>query len=886
MVSRIKTHLQSLKEEFLTEEYNRGQTLYLNGQCQTLSQGQERFSFLIDDEYGDFQVELELKEDHIQSGTKGKRETERPHIIAALLQLADEVSRAEPKEIPAGKVYTREGMIHRVLAERTDKALKADYRIKYGSNPYGEHILINEKGVRYKLTFHDLEKETGYCSCLDYRSNKLGTCKHLMFAYFHKKGDKNRLRKPRTAFPFVEIGLDPLNDYQIRWFHPDPEQLPEEIKTLLQKYFGTSNHLPKDENSIRQLLRFSQAVEVAHKEILIRPEVHKRIERAFENQLLEQVGKNHEMDLSTIKANFYPYQLKGVKFAAYKKAVIIADEMGLGKTLQAIAISLVKKDAFGFERTLVLCPASVKNQWKNEIEKFTHVPAEVIEGKPAYRAERYRESKAFFLIMNYETVLRDRTLINSYAPDFIILDEAQRIKNYETVTARSIKSLEKKHALVITGTPIENKLIDLFSIMDFLDPHFLAPLWEFSYQHCYFDHDQKNKITGYYNLQELKDRLSSLLIRRTKKEVIKELPNITQMDIPVGMHPAQREMHTGFAAGIAKILSKKFITPYDMNRLMLLLNQMRMVCDSTFLIDKESYHSPKLDELKHILTEKLDLKNSDRKILIFSEWTRMNGLIGKLLRELDLPFVELNGKVPVPKRQALVDKFYEDPACKIFLSTEAGGTGLNLQVADTVINFELPWNPAKKNQRIGRMDRIGQQAQHLTVINLITRNSIEIRIATGLALKQNLFESVLNQDSVTDEVDFSEKGRAQFLKELQAIIDDMSEPGPAYEEIEPETSLVEELREMTEEMEEEFERNDETGAADQQQDQVPKEASPSKPPEVVEMEQVMNHGMSFLAGMFKMATGKDLGSEDQKIEIDEKTGEVVMRFKLPGLGDT
>ena len=301
--------------------------------------------------------------------------------------------------------------------------------------------------------------------------------------------------------------------------------------------------------------------------------------------------------------------------------------------------------------------------------------------------------------MNYETVLRDRQIINRYAPDFIILDEAQRIKNYETITARSIKALDKKHALVITGTPIENRLIDLFSIMDFIDPYMLTPLWEFSYQHCYFDHEQKNKITGYYNLQALKERLQSILLRRTKQEVLTELPNLTQLDIPVNMHPAQREMHTGFIMGIAKILSKKFITPYDMNRLMLLLNQMRMVCDSTFLIDKESNHSPKLEELRHILIEKLDLHHSDRKVIIFSEWTRMNGLIGKVLRELGLTFVELNGKVPVPKRQALVDKFYHDPECRVFLSTEAGGAGLNLQAANTVINFELPWNPAKKNQR-------------------------------------------------------------------------------------------------------------------------------------------------------------------------------------------
>ena len=228
------------------------------------------------------------------------------------------------------------------------------------------------------------------------------------------------------------------------------------------------------------------------------------------------------------------------------------------------------------------------------------------------------------------------------------------------------------------------------------------------------------------------------------------------------------------------------------------------------------------------------------------------------------------------------------------------GAGLNLQIADTVINFELPWNPAKKNQRIGRIDRLGQKADHLTVINLITRDSIEIRIATGLALKQNLFESVLDSDSVSDEVDFSEKGRAQFLRELQAIIDDMTQPGPAYDEEEYSASpLVEELQEMAEELDNE-EMEEEVVVAEVEvlqtdngadpgeretetpQPQTPSPSSPARTIQVKEMEQVMNHGMSFLAGMFKMATGKELTAENQKIEIDEETGEVVMRFKLPG----
>src|SRR5690606_26787590 len=208
--------------------------------------------------------------------------------------------------------------------------------------------------------------------------------------------------------------------------------------------------------------------------------------------------------------------------------------------------------------------------------------AAIAEGSPEQRAELYRASKAFFIIVNYETVLRDLHEINRMDADLVILDEAQRIKNYTTITANSIKQIRRRHALVITGTPIENRLIDLYSVVHFVDPHFLAPLWEFSYQHCYFDVDNKNKITGYYNLKELNERLKSILIRREKRKVIKELPNLTEVMVPVEMHKDQQMYHMDYAQGVAFIIRKKFITPFDQQKLMLLLNNMRMVCNSTF----------------------------------------------------------------------------------------------------------------------------------------------------------------------------------------------------------------------------------------------------------------------------------------------------------------
>lgn len=893
MINEIKKKIHQLRNDKDISELmlRRAHSIYINGQCQLLTQSPKKYEFTVNDEFEDYDVEIFYNNNAIFSTVNNKDLVWNHLTIAALMQLSDELNRFTDSKKVVGKKYTREGMIKRVMAERLEKSLKADYRIEFADNIYGEHTLVNERGVKYKITLRDFENETGYIDCMDLRTNKLGTTKHIMFAFRALKSRKKLFDSLEKKYPFVEIYLDPLNDYKITWHYP--HALDENIKLLILKYFGNSHVFP--EERLTEFLGFMREG-ARYAQILIRPEVLEKVEKAFNSKINEDIKKEHTIDFSLIKGELFPYQKEGVEFAVFKEGTIIADEMGLGKTLQAIAIALNKKKIFNFKRTLIVCPASLKHQWKKEIEKFTNEKAVIVEGLPADREKLYETSNAYFLIVNYETILRDSVAINNQEVDFIILDEAQRIKNYTTKTANSIKSLKKNHSLVITGTPIENRLVDLFSIVGFIDPYFLAPLWEFSYQHCFFDSTQKNKITGYYNLQELKERLKPILLRREKRNVMKQLPNISEMDIPVEMHPKQAEYHTSYGKGIAQILGKKFITPFDMQKLMLLLSKMRMVCDSTNLVDYETNHSPKLEELKYILIEKLDIKNNDRKIIIFSEWVRMNNLIGRMLHQLNIGFAELSGRIPVKHRGTLIKKFEDNPDCRVFISTEAGGSGLNLQVADTVINFELPWNPAKKNQRIGRIDRIGQMKKNLTVINFITRDSIEEKIASGLALKQNLFDGVLDTESETDIVDFSDKGRSQFLKQLEGVIEDFESDGktksekeevaegePVTRDYETETAFEAVVSEPEEEIIQEA--STKTGV-EQVEDKTVEEKAPISEPkqsklQLDEMELVMNQGLGFLSGLYKLTTGKELSSQDHKIEIDKETGEVTMKFKLP-----
>lgn len=260
-----------------------------------------------------------------------------------------------------------------------------------------------------------------------------------------------------------------------------------------------------------------------------------------------------------------------------------------------------------------------------------------------------------------------------------------------------------------------------------------------------------------------------------------------------------------------------------------------------------------------------------------------------MLRENKIGFVELTGKVPVAMRGELIKKFENKPECKIFLSTEAGGAGLNLQVADILINFELPWNPAKKNQRIGRIDRLGQKSKNLTIYNFITNASIEQQIAAGLLVKQNLFDGALDPESHTNQVDFSSKGRSQFIRQLENFInEDIHTEGTVADKATEETTGKakekqppidsNDLRQL--EIFEDINNEEENTEREPAETPQAKEKEPGTETQVAEMEKVLDSGMQFLAGIFKMSTGKDMGLENQKIEIDKETGEVVMKFKM------
>jgi SNF2 family DNA or RNA helicase len=385
-----------------------------------------------------------------------------------------------------------------------------------------------------------------------------------------------------------------------------------------------------------------------------------------------------------------------------------------------------------------------------------------VEGNAAERRARYKQP-TFYRLINYETVVRDRKELNAWKPDLIVLDEAQRIKNWQSKTSQEVKLLDSRYAVVLTGTPLENKLEELFSIVAFVDERRLGPAFQFLAEHRVEDADKK--LVGYRNLDALREKLAPILLRRTRAEVLSQLPPRTDTTVYVEMADAQRPLYAENQSTLGRILQKKYLTELDRRRILCCIANLRMLCDSTFLLDHQTNVSPKLDEVEELLRELLGPE--PHKVVVFSQWEVMLRKAAEVVEKLGVGHTILHGNIPGKDRRKLLEKFRDDPECRVFLSTDAGGTGLNLQAADTVINLEVPWNPAVLDQRIARVHRMGQH-RPVQVFNLVTRDSIEERVLQTLEQKRSLLTEIFTGSS--DEVAFGALGHQAFLETMRQLV--------------------------------------------------------------------------------------------------------------------
>ena len=372
--------------------------------------------------------------------------------------------------------------------------------------------------------------------------------------------------------------------------------------------------------------------------------------------------------------------------------------------------------------------------------------------------------------MSYQSFANDIKSLNRLSTDLLIMDEVQRLKNWNTQLAQAVRRIDSHYSVLLSGTPLENKLDELCSIVQLADPYCLAPLYRFRYDHIVTD-PESGKAIGYKNLGDIRERLKVTLIRRTKQSVQLQLPKRTDQFLLVPMTPEQTSRHEELRGAVARLVSKwsrtHSLSEEERRRLLLMFGQMRMLADSTFIIDqdKEKRHDVKVAEVINILDDALS--GGTAKIVVFSEWERMARLVAMELDARGIRYEFLHGSVPSQKRDELIERFTNESDCRIFLSTDTGSTGLNLQVASILINLDLPWNPAVLEQRIGRIYRIGQEVP-VQVLNLVSKDSIEENMIDRLRFKRSMFEGAL--DGGDDTIFLSDDRFKSFMSSLSPTL--------------------------------------------------------------------------------------------------------------------
>ncbi len=724
---------------------------------------------------GEFSVDITLHPEKSKSlsisSSTGRVDCPEVGAVLALIleeKMALGLSKPPPERVPVESLSPAE-LRKEALRERAERAAEEPFDIQSAdpNTPWTDYAVTNHaSGKTYKVALRGLDSGENFCSCPDFKVNRLGTCKHVIRVGDHVK---KQFTIAELARKFVRERSCLTVDYKGET--PTVRLLPGRslsapAKEKIEPFFNRD--IPSAE--FAELLEAVQEVSDAGDTVHIYPDAEEHINaelfklrlRALTDEIRRD-PERHPLRRSLLKTELRPYQLDGIAFAVSRGRSILADDMGLGKTLQGIGVAELLVREARISKVLIICPASLKAQWRQEIRDFSERDGQLVLGSARERAEQY-DNECLFTICNYEQILRDIKAIEEVSWDLIILDEAQRIKNWETKTSRTIKELDSRYALVLTGTPLENRLEELYNIVSFVDNQHIGPAYQFLNKHRIVD--EKGKVLGYKNLEELRRLLSALLLRRTRAEVLSELPPRQTEVIKIPPTEEQLDIDAGQRNIISTILGKKYVTEMDLLRLQKALLVARMAADGTFLVDKQTPHySSKLDTLRELLP---DLLEEERKIIVFSEWTTMLDLIEQEAIPAGTGFVRLDGSVPQKKRASLVKQFSENAECRLILMTNAGATGLNLQAADTVLNIDLPWNPALLEQRIGRAHRMGQ-TRPVQVYLLVTADTIEDKMLITLGAKKELFQETLESGAEEDSVALT-SGIDELKKRLEVLL--------------------------------------------------------------------------------------------------------------------
>ena len=572
---------------------------------------------------------------------------------------------APPAERVPLESLSDEQLIVQALNERAERA-RSEKMVLQSKQPdrlWTDYTITSAaSGKTYRLVLRGWERGQSFCSCPDFRKNTLGTCKHILNALEKlKRRFKGAERQQPVRAREHRCALHYGNELELRL--PLPPNLNGQARPIVVPDQGPGHHrLPRPRAAHTQTgsgglsgADLSRCRGVCPAAAVPEPDRKPKSRRSAANPRPSAPQRAAEDRVAALSAGRH-------RLRRGRGRAILADDMGLGKTIQGVGVAELLAREADIRKVLVVCPASLKSQWRNEIQRFCDRDVPARHRQHGDAGQQYAND-CFFTVCNYEQVLRDILAIEQLKWDLIILDEGQRIKNWEAKTSRVIKGLNSRFALVLSGTPLENRLDELYSVVQFIDDRRLGPAFRFFNRHRVVD--EKGKVLGYKNLDELRERLRPILLRRTRQSVMQQLPPRTTEIVRIP--PTRRT--TGAAptahADRRTIVRKKFISEMDLLRLQKALLMCRMAADSTFLVDKEyPGYSSKLEKLDELLGQLA--REDGRKIILFSEWTTMLDLIEPLLEKHRLRVRAARRQVPQKKRQQLVHEFQNDPGCRSF----------------------------------------------------------------------------------------------------------------------------------------------------------------------------------------------------------------------------
>lgn len=580
--------------------------------------------------------------------------------------------------------------------------------------------------------------------------------------FYSKEYKANSIKKVGMLSAGIRLNTDiNLLEMDVDYGHIPKEELRDFFRSikLKKKYYrlksGAFVNLMTEDKQIDELrdllsigevtednkIAFSQTAVMEVDELL--PHTQRITRDAGYKQLLEDL-KNPDKtnwELPNGMENILrPYQITGYRWlcslAHYGMGGILADDMGLGKTLQTITYVLANPGT----RTLIVCPTSLAYNWQDEFSKFApQIATQIISGTPQERADLMQQSTDVPVwITTYPLIRKDVDLYKAQIFDACFIDEAQFIKNPTSLGAKAVKAVQAKHRFALTGTPIENTLSELWSIFDFVMPGFFGRYRQF--EECYEkpilrDHDS-------VQMQKLRRKIRPFVLRRMKKEVLTELPDKIETRRMAEMGAKQRKIYESYLARIQMELAGDEENTPGGNRMQVLaaLTRLRQICchPATFA---SNYHggSGKLD----LLMEQLpDILEGGHSVIVFSQFTSMLSIIAHELKQRNIPFFYLAGSTSAQERKREVKEFNRGEVKVFLISLKAGGTGLNLTGADTVIHFDPWWNPAVEDQATDRAYRIGQKKK-VQVIKYVMKDSIEEKIYELQKRKKQLSDQLI-----------------------------------------------------------------------------------------------------------------------------------------------